>query len=354
MEYIEKALQILEFSKIWIWPFVVISSFILTAFLKFSLKMLVPKLRSSTQGSQSFWPKVFVEFIESLKLLTIFSWVFYLLAHVATKADEPPKVFKYIVVTLTVYQVAVWGLHSIRKWKENILKEKIGTDGSSAAAIGLMYAALQGIFIVVIVLIGLSNLGVDIGALIAGLGVGGIAVALAAQNILGDLLASLSIVLDKPFVIGDSIKVGNEQGTVEQIGIKTTRLRSVSGEELIFANKDLLESRVHNYRRMFRRRVVQRFGLVYSTNPDIIEQIPVWMKEFVEQYPVLKFDRCHFTGFGASSLDFELVFWVEDSNYDQYMDFQQGLLLDILRKFNSEKIEFAYPTQSLMIEKLPV
>ena len=164
-------------------------------------------------------------------------------------------------------QVAIWGFYVIKNWRQIYLDQRVKKDPSSSAALGLLFTAVQVTFLIVLVLIGLSNLGVDITALLAGLGVGGIAVALAAQNILGDLLASLSIVLDKPFVVGDFIVAGSEKGTVEHIGIKTTRLRSLSGEELIFSNKDLLESRVQNFKRMWVRRVVQSFVVVYSTPP---------------------------------------------------------------------------------------
>src|SRR5690606_19671212 len=143
--------------------------------------------------------------------------------------------------------------------------------------LGLIYVTVRVLFVVVLILIGLSNMGVDVAALVAGLGIGGIAIALAAQNVLGDLLASLSIVLDKPFTIGDFIVAGSEMGTVENIGVKTTRIRSLSGEELVFSNKDLLESRVRNYKRMWQRRVEQKFSVVHATDVEKLAQIPVWV-----------------------------------------------------------------------------
>lgn len=245
------------------------------------------------------------------------------------------------------------GAASLRNWKKSVLNKKIEHDPSSAAALGLFYTATQAVFIVVLILIGLSNLGINISALLAGLGVGGIAVALAAQNVLGDLLASLSIVLDKPFVVGDFIIAGTEMGTVEQIGIKTTRLRSLSGEEVVLSNKDLLESRIRNYKRMWQRRVVQKFRVIYSTPAPVLEQIPGWVKEIIGRYDKLRFDRCHFANYGASSLDFEFVFFVLDSDYNVFMDFQQKVLLDIFRKFAENGVEFAFPTQSIYVEKLP-
>lgn len=257
------------------------------------------------------------------------------------------------VVVISIFQIALWGMHLIKSWKDAFLRRQVQSDPSIASAMGLIHTSLQTIFIVTVVLIGLSNLGVDIGALLAGLGVGGIAIALAAQNILGDLLASLSIVLDKPFVVGDFIVTGDDAGTVENIGIKTTRLRSLSGEELIFSNKILLDSRVKNYKRMWQRRVVQNFGVVYSTSANILEQIPTWVKQIVEQNPEAIFDRCHFAKYGDSSLDFELVFWVKSPEYNIFMDCQQKILIDIFKKFTNEKVDFAFPTRTLVIENLP-
>lgn len=323
-----------------------------TLAIKLILRLISSRLRILTDKTASVWDDVGVDIIEGLNSVVIFVWIFF----ISTKALNPSatllhKVTSIAVVVLSIFQIGIWGHHLIRSWRNNVLNKKIEEDPSSSAAIGLLYTAIQTTFIAVIVLIGLSNLGVDIGALLAGLGVGGIAVALAAQNVLGDLLASLSIVLDKPFVVGDYIVAGSEKGTIEHIGIKTTRLRSVSGEELILSNKDLLESRIHNHKRMWRRRAVINFGVVYTTPADVLECIPGWVKNFVEQDEKLLFERCHFVKYGESSLDFELVFFVLDSDYNLFMNFQQKLLLDIFRKFSEEKVDFAFPTQSLIINK---
>lgn len=323
-----------------------------TLTIKLILRLITARLRLLTERTASVWDDVGVDLIEGVNGAVVFAWLFF----VSTKALSPSafmqKTIWIIVVVLTIFQIGIWGHHLIRSWRNAVLNKKIEDDPSSSAAIGLLYTTIQVSFIAVIVLIGLSNLGIDIGALLAGLGVGGIAVALAAQNVLGDLLASLSIVLDKPFVVGDFIVAGNEKGTIEHIGIKTTRLRSVSGEELILSNKDLLESRIHNHKRMWRRRAVINFGVVYSTSTEVLQAIPIWVKTFVEQHEKLLFDRCHFVKFGESSLDFELVFFVLDSDYSLYMDFQQRLLIDIFRKLSEENVDFAYPTQSLFVKKL--
>ena len=205
----------------------------------------------------------------------------------------------------------------------------------------------------VVLLLALDNLGVDITALVAGLGVGGIAVALAVQNILGDLFASLSIVLDKPFEVGDFIVVGEFLGTVENVGLKTTRVRSLGGEQLVFANSDLLGARVRNYKRMQERRILFRFGVLYQTPPDQLEQIPVMVREIIEALPEVRFDRAHFFTFGDSSYDFEVVYWMQTPEYNRYMDTQQAINLALVRRFAEADIDFAYPTRTLFVEKMP-
>jgi small-conductance mechanosensitive channel len=179
-------------------------------------------------------------------------------------------------------------------------------------------------------------------------------VALAAQNVLGYLLASLSIILDKPFLVGDFIVVENELGTIEKIGVKTTRVRALSGEEVVFSNKDLLEHRIHNYKSMRIRRVVQSFSVPYGTPTDLVEKVPGWVKGIIEKKSGLKFDRCHLAKFGPSSLDYEFVFYVKDPDYNKYMDLQQEVLLQILRRFEAEKVQFALPVRRLLTsESLP-
>jgi small-conductance mechanosensitive channel len=196
----------------------------------------------------------------------------------------------------------------------------------------------------------LENLGVDISALVAGLGIGGIAVALAVQSILGDLLASLSILLDKPFVIGDYLSVDDLGGTVESIGLNSTRLTSLTGEQLVFSNKDLLQSRIRNFGRMEERRVLFRIGVVYGTPPEVVEKIPGMLRSAIESHELTRFERSHFKEFGDSALIFETVYFMTVPDYGTYMDVQQAVNLDMLRRFAAQGIEFAYPTQHLYLE----
>jgi small-conductance mechanosensitive channel len=195
----------------------------------------------------------------------------------------------------------------------------------------------------------LDNLGFDISAVVASLGIGGIAIALAAQGILGDLFSYFSILLDRPFEIGDFIIVGDLVGTVEQVGIKTTRLRSLTGEELVAANTDLTSSRIQNFKRMERRRIVFSLGVTYETAQDHMQQIPELIQSAVEKTDHVTFDRAHFGSFGDFSLNYEVVYYVESSDYAVYMDAQQTINLAIKSAFESAGIEFAYPTQVLYL-----
>jgi small-conductance mechanosensitive channel len=197
----------------------------------------------------------------------------------------------------------------------------------------------------VVLLSFLRAIGKPVGPILASLGVGGIAVALALQNVLGDLFASITILLDKPFVVGDSILIGDFNGTIERIGVKSTRLRSVSGEEIIIGNQDLVSSRVRNFKRMRERRQVFTVGVTYDTPRPKVEKIAQVLKEIVTSVPDTRFDRANFKSFGSSSLDFEVVYFVLKPDYNSYMDVQQKVNLEILRRFAQEGIDLAFPTQ---------
>ena len=256
-----------------------------------------------------------------------------------------------IIVIAFLVQIGLWASYLISEWVaiKSALDDE--TSGRRATTIGVIAAPLRIAVWSLVLLISLDNLGIDITALVAGLGVGGIAIALATQNILSDLFSSLSIILDRPFEIGDFIIVGSDMGTVERIGLKTTRVRALSGELIIFSNNDLLQSRVRNYQQMFERRIVFGLGIVYETSADTVEAIPVMVREIIEAQPDSRFDRGHFTGFGDFSLDFEFVYYVTVPDYASYRDAQQAINLAILRRFEADGIEFAYPTQTLFVER---
>jgi small-conductance mechanosensitive channel len=197
----------------------------------------------------------------------------------------------------------------------------------------------------------LDNLGFDISAVVAGLGIGGIAVALAAQTILGDLFSYFIIFFDRPFELGDYVKVGDKNGTIEHIGIKTTRIRALNGEQLVFSNTDLTSSRLHNFKKLEKRRIVFTIGVIYETPAEKLEIIPGLVKDIITEEEKSDFDRGHFKSFGDFSLDFEFVYHVLSSDYKTYMDTQHNINMNIFNKFSEEGIEFAYPTQLVYVNK---
>jgi small-conductance mechanosensitive channel len=222
-------------------------------------------------------------------------------------------------------------------------------DRSSANEIG----ALSLIIHIVVWFIGLGflfdNMGYDLTAIIAGLGIGGIAVALAAQNILGDLFNYFVIFLDRPFEVGDYIALGDKSGTIEHIGVKTTRLKSLTGEQLIISNSDLTSSRIHNYKRMQRRRIQFNLGVTYETSLENLQALPDLLRQIISEQKLVEFDRAHFASYGDSALDFAIVYHVLSSEYNTYMDIQQAINMRIFKEFQQRGIEFAYPTQKLYV-----
>ena len=245
----------------------------------------------------------------------------------------------------TFVQVGLWLSAAVRTWLQHSRDRALATDAGAATSLAAMGFIAQALLWTLVVLLALDNLGVNITALVAGLGIGGVAIALAVQNILGDLFASLSIVIDKPFVIGDFIIVDGYMGTVEYVGLKTTHVRSLGGEQIIFPNGDLLKARTRNYKRMRERRVVFSFGLDYATDPAQIPWVTGLVKDLITAQEGVRFDRAHFQKFGGSSLDFEVVYWLLDPDFNRSMDVQQAINIALLQALGKAGIEFAFPTQ---------
>ncbi len=252
-----------------------------------------------------------------------------------------------IVVIALLLQAALWGTRLVTVAVREYTQKRRAVDPSSASGIHIVSVITRGALWAVATLLILDNLGINITALVAGLGVGGIAVALAAQNILGDLFSSLSIVLDKPFEAGDFIIFGAEMGTIERIGVKTTRVRSLTGEEIVVSNSDLLSVRIRNYRRMNERRGQFLLGIEYGTSADKLERIPGLIRDIIDRHPYTRFDRSHFKEYGDFSLNFETVYYVKSREYLVYADTAQDINLAIYRAFAEEGIKFAFPTQTL-------
>lgn len=264
--------------------------------------------------------------------------------------EEIGVYLRTIVIFAVWIQIGIWVNEFINNYIDIRNNRNVGSEEKTT--MNALKTVLRIVLWSIIFIMLVDNIpGVQITALITSLGIGGIAIGLAVQNILGDLFASLSISLDKPFVIGDLIQVDNFFGTVEKIGLKSTRLRSVSGEQLIFSNSDLLNSRIHNFKRLERRRNVINLGVLYQTTPEQLRKIPEIIHSIFSELEGITLDRVHLVDFGDFSINFEFVYWVENADFKFHMDKKQSILLAIFEKFIEYDIEFAYPTQSIFIEK---
>lgn len=321
------------------------------AVLKIVLGLLISRLSRLAEMTAHEYDDLLVAMLKNTKLMALVACSAYLSSTVVVLKPGLANMGGKAVMLVLILQSGFWASSGISFWLQRTMQRRMEQDRSSATTIGFLGFVARVCLWVVVLLLLLGNLGVNITGLVAGLGIGGIAVALAVQNILGDLLASLSIVLDKPFVIGDFIVVDNLAGTIEHIGLKTTRIRSLSGEQLILSNNDLLKSRVHNYKRMSERRIVFGFGVVYQTSLEQLQRIKALVSDIIRAQENARLDRVHFKNYGDSSLNFEVVYFVKNSDYTAYMDLQEEINLAMFKAFGQEGIEFAYPTQTIFVQQ---
>ena len=267
---------------------------------------------------------------------------------VTTYAAVPERIGRLTDIFFIIafaFQGAIWARELILGLIGRRAAEDPGESGLANAMSVIRVLVSIALFAIAIIVI-LDNLGVNVTALIAGLGIGGIAIGLAAQGIFSDLFAALSILFDRPFRRGDTIRYGTSIGRVEKIGLKTTRLRSLEGQTLVMANTQLLEQEIHNFAGGHSRRTVFNFGLVYQTSPDMIEQVPELARSVVESRTGCTFVRCAVTGFGGSSIDFELLFDSATVEIELVAADRTAILAGLMRMFQTHGVEFAYPTQT--------
>jgi small-conductance mechanosensitive channel len=265
-----------------------------------------------------------------------------------TLPDKIERVVDHIALMLILVQVGLWAGRALRFYLEMKELER-GADRVFTGSLDIINFIARMLIWSLLVLVALSNLGVNITALLAGLGVGGVAVALALQSILGDLFASLSIALDKPFVVGDGLVIDTFIGKVEHIGIKSTRLRSEAGEQIILSNADILKSRVRNYGRAQELRALATIRVTYETPSDKLQRIPPLLESIVREQANARFERCHLKTLGDSALHFELSYFVQQPNLNPLLDLQQAVNFRIIDEFRRLGVEFDYPTQRVIL-----
>lgn len=314
-------------------------------------RSLFRRLKDLTRKTSTLLDDFLIEQIDRTALPLLYFGAFYLSSRTLTLHPYLHRGLDILgIILLTLYGARLLSAVVIHALQEYWLKREENTSRQRT---------ILGLFPVIKILIWgagivflLDNLGFEVSAVIAGLGIGGIAVALAAQTVLGDLFSYFAIFFDRPFEIGDFIIIDSYMGTIEKIGIKTTRIRSLGGELLIFSNSDLTSSRMRNYKRMEKRRIVFQLGVTYETPLEKLKEIPTIISNIIKAIDLTVFDRAHFASYGDFSLNFEVVYLIRTNDYNKYMDVQQTINLAIFEEFSSRAIDFAYPTQTLYTNKI--
>ena len=312
-------------------------------------RLIINRLQRWASKTEGTWDDFVVESVSRFAVPILLWTIVYWGIHTLRLSDQAEKIITVITSVLVTYYVLrlissiilVLLKTEIRRREHG--EEKMKQLGGLIMVIHIVIWFLGLVFL-------LSNWGIDVTPIIAGLGIGGIAVALAAQNILGDLFSYFVIFFDRPFEAGDFIIVDDKMGTIEYVGIKTTHIRALGGEQIIIGNSNLTNSRIHNYKRMARRRVVFSLDVEYGTKMETLQKIPAMLRSVVEQQEMVTFDRAHFAAYKDWSLRFEVVYYVLSADYNVYMDIQQKINFGVYEQFQQHNINFAFPTQSLLVK----
>jgi len=320
-------------------------------FVKVIIRSIIKRLKKLAAKTTATFDDLLTEILEKVVLPGLYISCFYLslkILKLPASVDGAVNILQLCVVTfLATRTVIMFSNYSL-----NLYLSKKNEDEALVRSLEGMFKAIKFLIWSLAAIILLDNLGYKVSTLIAGLGIGGIAVAIAAQALLKDFFSYFSIIFDRPFKLGDFIIIGDFMGTVEHIGMKTTRIRSLGGEQVIFSNTDLTDSRVRNYKLMEKRRVLFRIGVTYQTPCAKLQDIPKVIEKIIQGIEGAEFDRAHFFSYGDFSLIFEIVYYVTNPDYNKYMDVQQEINLAIKEEFERRKIEFAYPTQMVYLQKV--
>jgi small-conductance mechanosensitive channel len=318
--------------------------------LKIFQKWILRKIEQRSKKTKNKWDDFIIKIIKEV------GWSFYILLplYVAFQFLEVPEIldkFIYYGVLIVIVYYVVRSIQKLIDYSAQRFIEKKSQKDIDPGVVNIFKTILKMSLWIVAILLILSNAGYDISALIASLGIGGIAVAIALQNVLSDIFSYFSIHFDRPFRVGDFIIVGDDMGEVKKIGIKSTRLKSLWGEEIVISNAELTSQRINNYKKMEQRRIHFHFGVVYDTSVAKLRQILTIVREIFDHMELADLDRVHFKEFGDFQLQFEVAYYVKTGDYNKYMDIQQEINLQLKERFEAEGIAFAYPTQTLLVQK---
>ena len=333
--------------------FVLACGLLLTVMLALALAKRLAVRLLSARGTQRDRNHILASTVGATKLWILLPVAVYAAALALELPRRPERVIELAAEVALLVQAAIWANHLLSAWLDARFQVARTRDPDGATMLTLLGFAGRVVLWALALLVALDQLGFNVTSLVAGLGIGGVALALAVQSILGDLFACAAIALDKPFVVGDFIVIDSLRGTVENVGLKPTRVRSLDGELLVFSNADLLKSRIRNFQRMRERRIEFTIGVTYSTSAGLVRRIPTWLREAVEAQASVRFDRAHFKQYGDSALLFEVVYYVLGPDYNLYMDVQQSLNMAIYERFAAEGVEFAFPTRTVLLRREP-
>ena len=312
-------------------------------------RVLVRRLGTIASRTTTHWDDLAVQIVERTRWYFILLVAVYAATRVFPISGELATALRALAVVGVLLQAGVWGNGIIGFAAEHYVRQRSAADVGTRATIQALGYAGRFVLWSLLVITALQNFGVNVTTLITGLGIGGIAIALAVQNILGDLFAALAIVLDKPFVVGDAIQVDTVSGTIEHVGLKTTRIRSVNGEQIVIANSELLKSRIRNYKRMEQRRAVFNLDLALDTPPEKLAAIPAMVRQVIEAQPLARFDRSHLLSIEPTGLRVENVYFVLDADYNKYADIQHAIYLELLGRLEHEQIQLGFTTRTLTL-----
>ncbi|HJU67108.1 MAG TPA: mechanosensitive ion channel family protein [Gemmatimonadaceae bacterium] len=308
-------------------------------------QLAVKRLSKFSARTRTDFDDLLVDLLSRTRVMLIFLATISPATALLTFRASAHTALRIVSVIALLIQIGIWGNAFITFWADRYTRRGGDGLGAGTTAVSTMAVlarmALGGLLILFL----LDNLGVDVTALLAGLGIGGIIIALSLQNMVGDMLAAMGILVGKPFVVGDFIEAQGLMGTVESVGLRATRMRTLSGDELIFPNRKLLEGTIRNYTRMTERRVDFRIAVTYGTPPAKLERIPTIAREAVGQHPLVRFDRAHFRALRDWSLEFDVIYIIASGDFNVYADIQQQINLELMRRLEAEGIELAMPTQ---------
>ncbi len=290
-----------------------------------------------------------VKSINKFLIPALYLGALYVMLNSLSFGPSADRIFTIIIYLLVTLYAIRFGIAALNYFLVKYIERIRGKEESKR--IKPLFVFLNFLIWIIGLLFLLDNLGFKISTLVAGLGISGIAIGFAAQAILGDLFSYFVIFFDKPFELGDFVVFEENAGNIEKIGVKSTRIRSLSGEQIVISNSKLTGTLVHNYKRMEKRRVVFSLGVTYQTKAEQLKKIPVVIKEIVDKNKDTQFDRAHFKNYGDFSLNFEIVYYILSADYNAYMNVQQEINLSIYAEFEKMGIEFAYPTQTIFVSK---